>query len=321
MTVHVISVGLSLLESLKDPGRLAELNQSIELIKSITREAPQNLLKEAGADSTGDTASTWLAGALAGQADPHRDQRSADRLAASISALKPEQWKARISAELGTFAAVQGGAIQLRAADTAVLVCTDTAEDLLAGLWNAIALSGGVMQRIRHLPEPTAQLGAVRGTVLLTRIRHLDASSDSGFAKAMRGLGTLGRGLLDAQDVGTKDSFRFYLSGGYKAAIPYLIGLAEGVRSEGDDREVDAFVLHETSEGKAIRLPLRRMIPGRVSEELAGFDEKGICDKGIRKPRLLEGYAYEKDGRDFRLTSFGEGLRALFPRLHEQIKQ
>ncbi len=316
MTVHVISVGLSLLRSLGDPDRLAELPQKPELIKAISQAAPQNLLK---ADSTGDDASAWLAAALAGQ----DDQQAAGELAATTEAIKPDQWKARISAELDTFHRVPGATIPLRKTDTAVLVCTDTAEALLAGLWNAAALSGGVLSRVRYLPDPVAQLGRIRGTVLLTRIKDLDASSDSGFAKAMRGLGTLGRGLLDAEDVGAKDPFRFYLSGGYKAAIPYLIGLAEGVRSVREDREVDAFVLHESTraEAKAIRLPLRRMIPGRVSEELAGFDETGTCKKSIPGPRLLEGYAYEKDGRNFRLTPFGEGLRALFPRLHEQLNQ
>ena len=323
VTVHVISVGLSVLRSLEDEDKLTELGQKRDLITAIRQAKPQDLLKEAAADKTGDAASDWLASVLARPDDPLRDQQAAERLAAATAAIKPDQWHRRISAELGTFAAVQGGAIQLRKSDTAVLVCTDTAEDLLAGLWNATALTGGVLSRIRYLAAPAAQLGKVRGAVLLTRIKQLDASSDSGFATAMRGLGTLGRGLLDAEDIGQKDPFSFYLSGGYKAAIPYLIGLAEGVRSAGGDRAVDAYVLHESSEkDKAIRLPLRRVIPESVSGELSDFnDHTGICDTKIPEPRVLEGYAYEREGKKrFKLTPFGEGLRALFPRLHEQSK-
>ncbi|HET9894937.1 MAG TPA: hypothetical protein VFQ44_08370 [Streptosporangiaceae bacterium] len=330
MAVHVISVGLSLFRSLEDPDKLTALGQKPELIKAIGQASPRELLKTAGVlraaapGKAGEAVSDWLSGALARPAEQRRDHQAADLLAATAAAIKPEQWTARISAELDTFDRARRATIPLGKKDTAVLVCTDTAEDLLAGLWNAVALSGGArfLSRIRYLPDPPAQLGSVRNAVLLTRIRYLDASSDSGFARAMRGLGTLGRALLDAGDVDPGDPFLFYLSGGYKAAIPYLIGLAEGVRSAAPDREVEAFVLHETSEARAIRLPLRRMPADCVWEELREFDDRtGICHGEIPEPRTLEGYAYEKDTRKtFRLTPFGEGLRTLFPRLHEQIK-
>jgi len=152
------------------------------------------------------------------------------------------------------------------------------------------------------------------------RVKGLDAAWESGFRDAMKGLGTLGRRLLDSPDIGQDDGYRFYLSGGFKAAIPYLIGLAEGMRSAGGNREVDAYVLHETGGAGAIRLPLRRMIAAQVAEELSLFDEDTGLSKQLPKPALLNGYAYECDGISFRLTPFGVGLRALFPLPPEQLK-
>jgi hypothetical protein len=126
----------------------------------------------------------------------------------------------------------------------------------------------------------------------------------------MRGLGTLGPSLRYGVARG-REPFRCYLSGGFKAAIPYLIGLAEGLRSLPGSGQVDAIVLHEITERDPIQLPLRRMEPGMVRDELSGFDADGL---GYREPEgFLEGYAYERFGsRCWQLTAFGEGLRALF---------
>ena len=131
----------------------------------------------------------------------------------------------------------------------------------------------------------------------------------------MDGLGTLGRNLLRSGELTGGEAFRFYLSGGFKAAIPYLIGLAEGLRSVDLSHPVDAFVQHETAGPGAppIRLPLRRLIAAQVEEELAGYDSSGVR-KGVPGAALLTGYAYEVsgNGKKCTLTAFGEGLRALF---------
>jgi hypothetical protein len=318
VTVRVISVGKSILVALDDLDRLKALNLSPDLIKVIARWRPQDALADAGADAGGDAASNWLQAAIGGPAAAAAGP-PASQFAALAATVRPDLWPAGLSAELDTFSRVEG-AIPLLPSDVAVLICSDTPVGLLAGAWNAVALAGGDLARITYLAGPGAGIGSVRGRILLVRVKGLDAARDSDFRDAMKGLGTLGRSLLTSSDIGPDDGFRFYLSGGFKAAIPYLIGLAEGMRSAPGNRAVDAYVLHETGGSGAIRLPLRRMIASQVAEELSRFDEHtGISEK-LPKPALLNGYAYESDGASYRLTPFGAGLRALFPLPPEQLR-
>lgn len=151
----------------------------------------------------------------------------------------------------------------------------------------------------------------------------------------------LARQVFASGSLKEPEEFRFYLSGGFKAAIPYLIGLAEAVRSV--DREcleaigagaavppsgsypVKAFMLHESAtrhpsaETKVptIELPLRRLVARAVRSELSDFKD----GRRVGKPRYttLEGYAYEITGGgpdpetcELSLTPFGVGLQALF---------
>lgn len=285
-----------------------------DVAKAISRERPQDVLVDAQAAENGEVASDWLAGVLTSGNLPD------SQFAAMVKAIQPGIWPARVSAELDTFSRVKDAAIPLLATDTAVLVCSDTPDGILAGLWNATALAGADLERIRYLPDPVGPLGDVRGKALVVRVKGLDASSESGFRKAMSGLGSLGRHLLDSPAVGQADAFRFYLSGGFKAAIPYLIGLAEGLRSASGKREVDAYVLHETGRSAAIRLPLRRMIAAQVAEELSGFEGQPAIRKDRPQPALLYGYAYDLKGKSYELTPFGEGLRALFALPHERLR-
>ena len=180
-------------------------------------------------------------------------------------------------------------------------------------MWNAAALTGNKLDRVAYLADPKTNPGVVRGKVVITRVAGMNAATRDGFATAMKGLGALGRHVLRSGDVEDSERFCFYLSGGYKAAIPYLIGLAEGVRSLNPERPVSAFVLHESATEKTglIQLPLRYLPAERVRYELSKFDENG---KGTEVPEegVLEGYAYELEGRKYRLNAFGAGLVTLF---------
>jgi len=139
----------------------------------------------------------------------------------------------------------------------------------------------------------------------------LDAGREEGFREAMRGLGLLGRGLLDSGEIGAEEPFRFYLSGGFKAAIPYLIGLAEGLASLPETGPVDAYVLHDTGrEHPPILLPLRRMAPERVQSELRALTEAPSA--AAPDTDYLDGYAYRETRDGWCLTAFGVGLKALF---------
>jgi hypothetical protein len=306
----MISVGLSIRDAFRAPRQ--KLAAQPGLLSSVTKVKPDMLLTDAGiAGGDREAASSWLAGALAPPGDPGHDAKAADRLASRVRAVTPEIWPADLSAELETFRRMPQVTFPLSVQEIAVLVCSDTPDGLLAGVWNAIGLTGGDLSRVRYLADPGGPLGPVRGNALVVRVSGMDAGSASGFQQAMGGLGTLGRDLLGAGGLSPEEEFRFYLSGGFKAAIPYLIGLAEGLASLPEAGPVRAFVLHETSQqSPPIELPLRKMAPRRVREELAALT--GQPSKAAPPTDFLDGYAYEQTSDGWQLTPFGVGLKALF---------
>jgi hypothetical protein len=328
VTVHLISVGLSVRDALRDP--YDKLAGEPDLIAAINRHKPLDLFP---GDMDGDAASEWLVGALTPDPGPGRDAAKADRLREVSAAVEPNRWPRHMSAEIETFARVPGTGFPLRPGDIAVLVCSDTPRGLLAGVWNALALTDGDLARVGYLPDPGSLPGDIRARAVLVRVPGLDASDEAGFRRAMGGLGSLARHVFQYGRLSEAERFQFYLSGGFKAAIPYLIGLAEAVRSIDASRlrdlgaghlmpadgpyPVDAFVLHETAPPGTppIRLPLRRLDADAVRYELSRFDRSGHR-RGKPDGALLQGYAYEVEGRPGKetceLTAFGEGLRELF---------
>jgi hypothetical protein len=307
VAIQLISVGLSIMESLRNPARW--LRNEPYLLSVISQERPDEMLLRAGIDRDLAGASAWLAAALESPAAG----REAAELSALVKAVRPDRWPASVSGELKTLARIPGAGYPLSAADTAVLIGSDTPGGLPAGVWNAIALTGGDLSRVRYLPRPDVPPGPVRGRALVVRVPGLDAGDENGFRRAMGGLGALGRNLFRSGDLRKGESFIFCLTGGFKATMPYLIGLAEGLRSLDAGHPVDAFVLHETAGHQAppIRLPLRRLIASQVEHELSGFDRSGTRTT-MPSPSLLNGYAYEATKDRCVLTAFGEGLRALF---------
>jgi hypothetical protein len=332
MTVHLISVGLSVLDALADP--YTKLAADEDAISAIGRERPHRLLEEEGiGDDERDAAGDWLAAALAAEGAPGRNLAHARRLREVSAAVRPDRWPPGMSAEIDTFGRDRRAGIPLRASDIAILICSDTPRGLLAGVWNALALTDAGFSRVRYVPEPGPSAGELRGHALVVRVPGMDAGDEAGFRQAMRGLGLLARYVFQSGQLAKGEEFRFYLSGGFKAAIPYLIGLAEAVRSIDRERlrqlgaeklmpddgryPVQAFVLHDTAGPRAspIRLPLRRLDAEAVRYELSGFNRDGFRH-GKPDGALLNGYAYEAEGRPGResckLTAFGAGLRALF---------
>jgi hypothetical protein len=322
-------VGLSLLRKLRDPdGELPP--GSGDLAAAIRRSDPRPAdLLDPGA--TRPEASEWLAEALAGGAP-------AALLLEVAEAVQLPRWPLSMSAELETFAKVQqSGTFTLGRGDIAVLICSDTPEGLLAGLWNAVALVGGDLARVRYVPDassvpdPSRALGDVRGKVVLARVTGMDAGN-AGFRDAMGGLGLLARHLFASKSLTQGEEFRFHLSGGFKAAIPYLIGMAEAIRSvdatclsdlgaanlmpKYGPYPVTAYVAHETVETDLppIRLPLRLLDAEAVRYELKEFGKS--LRHGLPDGALLNGYAYECSGKKgtevCTLTAFGQGLRELF---------
>ena len=334
MTVHLISVGKSVIDSLAKPREKLKGNR--DLAAEISDAHPAELLiREGVLAHQRDLASAWLAAALAPRGSPVRDQAKTDWLTGVARKVRPDLWPDDFSAEIGTFVRMPGTRRPFPRQDIAVLVCSDTPTGLLAGVWNALALTHGSLDRLLHIPDPAdsaGQLGVARGRVVIARIPGMDVGDDRGFRRAMGALGVLARELFAYGRLEPAEPFQFCLSGGYKATIPYLIGLAEAVRSidktrlgelgvaglmpgDGSPYPVEAYVLHEEA-AKAIRLPLRRLLPEAVRDELAGFGKDGIRrKKGKPDPGTLEGYAYEAAGparkETCELTAFGVGLREL----------
>jgi hypothetical protein len=185
-------------------------------------------------------------------------------------------------------------------------------------LWNALALTNGNLDKVAYLSDPTDFPEVSRGGVTVVRVKGLDASDQKAFIGAMRGLGTLGHNLHSRVDRKDKH-FRFHLSSGYKATMPFLIGLAEGLRSLPGSGPVDAYAVHETTRTDAIRLPLRGIHP-RVIRGLMESFNGSTCDTPLGNPEM-RGYIYDREdgSATSRLTPFGEGLFALFGRPAEGI--
>ncbi|NYJ32861.1 hypothetical protein [Nocardiopsis aegyptia] len=244
--------------------------------------------------------------------DSGQDRKDLEDL---LDRVDPRMWPARASAELSTLAAKNppNHGPELPEHDTAILISSDTDKGLRAALFNAVALAGGDLDRVRYLAEPTDRVRQERGKVVIVRLPGLDTGYPKGFVKAMRGLGSLGRGV-DRMLKEDADVAFFHLSGGFKAALPFLLSLGEALRSLRGRSRVRAFALHELSRDLiSIELPLRFLSPELLREEISGAAEDGtLPPKPAGKAPLL-GFAYDtgEDGLALKLTPFGHALREL----------
>lgn len=315
MTVFLISVGVSLLENVEDYRRLSLSDPAVRT--ALRDHSPADLFDAVTAATTAtateaDAASHWLTGALTSAGDTAHDPAAAEALRSHAAAARPDLWPASLSAELDTFAHATQAGQRLGPSDTAILICSDTVHGLLSGVWNGVALVGGDVSRVRYVVDPGQIRASEAGTVTIARVPGMDVGTEAGFVEAMGWMGALTRGLLDCPRSG-REPLECHLSGGYKAAIPYLIGLAEWIRSAGWDGAVEAFVRHEATTGRPIRLPLRQIPAETVRHELGqGWDKDG-CRDG-RPPGLLAGYAYDYNEtlKKWELTPYGVGLLAVF---------
>lgn len=315
MTVHVISVGLSLVE-LFEAGReakkplptITEIRDLWETQRLGLDEWGQRLEEAFGLEASDDSEALACFQKLA-------EEVGADRWAGCEG----------LSAELDTLHKTAG--TPLPTSDAAFLISSDTEDGQAAAVWTAIALAEGDASRVCYLPDVVEETPLVRAEpnrVYVVRIPGLDATSDTAFRTPMERMGRLGRLLVggDRTERFTRpgEPIKFHLSGGYRATTPYLIALAEWLRSlEHTSGEVTAWVLPEKAT-RSFRVPLRRLRPEWVRSELAGFDRGGWR---ARPPSddLLKGYAYEWDGMGVHLTAFGMGMRALFGVDDEPVPQ
>ncbi|MBE1533955.1 hypothetical protein [Actinomadura algeriensis] len=307
MAIYLISVGGSILNFVRNPS--SRLDDAVADRVALAAGEIGDLANAPSSEHVSATLSHWLS------------EEGAAEAAALCERLAPGQWPSGASAELSTFEKAGRLRARLTRGSTAVLITSDTPVGLVSSLLNALALTGGDPARVRYLPDLPDSFAGLKGTVVIARVPGLDTSHSDGFRAAMAYLGHLGRGLLAAHGLLREgrtgehfeldENIRFYLSGGFKATIPYLIGLAEGMRSL-TKAAVSACVLFEAT-SRTIDLPLRRLPHGVVLKELERFSAGNVTD---RQPYsdVLEGYAYERadDGTGWELTPFGAGLQALY---------
>lgn len=310
MTVHLITVGDSARRSLTDPRH---------------DPPPQGLVRYSGGDQV-------LCDAELLSVDPDDAGSVADFLARLAGGAPTAQgaaadlyrlagigaWRTTASAEITSLDARTKNT-SIGTEDMVVLLSTDTSRGLLAAWWNAAHMLRGDFSRLTYLDNPESDLPAPprNGRAVIVRLPGLDLRHPAQHTQAMQGMGHVARHILDSLTDGEKVDI--HLSGGYKATMLYLIGIAEAMRSVpppiGDFANVAAFVVHEDSTpddpNRLIHLPLRALDPTHLRDELATA-ATGTVPGGD----LLRGYAYTVDltpGKlpRARLTPFGEGFRIL----------
>lgn len=315
MTVHLISVGISLADFFATATDEERWGGYVPAAQEIEESWAKDRLGLDPASPT-RTEADHLDVAFAPTSGVDLPRFNAlNFLQALADEVHPHTWTARrgLSAELDTILA--HGLRQITDTDLTVLLCSDTPEGRACGIWTAISLAAGDVGRVLYLDgiDDTTRLERPeQGRIVVVNIPGLDATKDSEFHTSMKAVGHLGRLLIGHDDqtalVGEKEPVWFHLTGGYRATIPYLIAAAEWLRSLGHNAQ--AHVLPE----KAVRtvpIPLRRLHPKWVRDELAGFDNRGWSD---HRPEdgLLEGYAYELRSDGAELTGFGMGMRVFF---------
>jgi hypothetical protein len=201
-------------------------------------------------------------------------------------------------------------------ADAIILLASDTDDGLRSALFVAARYPG----EIRYLDDP---LGwdlpppVTPGGVYLCRIPGLNLARSILATPVWRALGRVGR--LVAYDARSADrQVVFHLSGGYKAVIPYLMVMAETLRSILRDRElctpgtfstVRAAALHESA-AALIDVPVRwwptelwNQIK-ELAEWLRDLAAPETVDVPTRFDELV-GLLLDRDGRRRTLNRYG----------------
>ena len=181
---------------------------------------------------------------------------------------------------------------------------------------------------IRYLHEPlTVGCPPVDpGDVYVCRIPDLDLGARQPTSTTWRSLGAVGRLVAETAEQtggGEWNVVVVHLSGGYKAMIPYLMVLAEGIHSRLRDVElgpghrpkIRAVAIHDPSAGRdsttsriVIEIPVRAIVGDLLTDakRLAALTRPDSDIVGADAPKDLRGLFIERvDGRSYRLTAAG----------------
>ncbi|MGJ3558960.1 hypothetical protein ACR6C2_08250 [Streptomyces sp. INA 01156] len=175
MTVHLVSVGASLLKAMDNLSSIQDLDRDLRSVirqENPTRCSPGHR-PEADRNRSGPVRGCFRRT----RRFPHPRHRQAQRTHRGQRRRNPGLWPARISAELDTLKRAPGSwplrpPTDTHPGDIAVLLATDTVEGLTAALWNALALTAGDLSRVEYLQEPdqTPATARDRIPVLIVRV-------------------------------------------------------------------------------------------------------------------------------------------------------
>ncbi|WP_150245251.1 hypothetical protein [Nocardiopsis quinghaiensis] len=317
ITVHVASVGVSLFDNVLTnwSTRVEEAVGDADLAQDVFDNRTRIHDPEGELPDTQDEADR-VSEQLVKELSERGQAR--ENLESLVQEIGLDEWPRTISAELTSLASNRRGNHQVQADgnndETVLLVASDTGRGLRAALFNALAMTGGDIDRVDYLPttDSTARFGP--GRVVIVRLPGLDAEDNDRFLGAMRQLGSLGphfKELLRHPE----STCRFHLTGGFRVAIPFLIGFAEALRCLYGSR-ISAHAQYEFSASpRSIELPLSSPRTDDLEGRLAGSGDDGYFVGEPPHGAVWEGFAYEylPDELQWRLTPFGTALRELVP--------
>ena len=308
MTVHIVPVGLSLADYLQSPQVRTDLG--------VERQVHQRW-KEPGLGLSQNVHPNELLSRAFGS-DSHKvSDDDFDKFMALIDEAHIQGWPGNLgmSAEID---AIRARDVELADDDRVILLASDTPEGLANAAWNALVLAEGDQKRVWYrdsLKHARPESGA-RQQIVIMRVPYLDVTSHEEFPKALQSLTELakliqGHGIPDDEKLVRcqGEELAFHITGGYRATVPYLIAIAEWLRSLRSGT-VSARLLP----GKADRtfpMPLRSPQESMVRAELEIF-KKGRCPTSAMNNTALLGYAYDEVEGEYHLNDFGKNMHMLF---------
>jgi hypothetical protein len=278
-TMHVLPVGRSLLGRVEAEPALAAL---------------ESVLRPGMFDPAGNPAQK-VAAELARLADPRtgllnlRDILIEDAQRAVLRSDDPKLCAEWTSVAVERLRAAESGAAY-------VLIASDTDD----GLRSAIMVAGQYAEHVTYVPEPTKarDMRIEPGEVYLFRIPDLDLGTGRPNDQTWLSLGSVGHVIARTarQATLTPWSVVLHLTGGYKAMMPYLLVMAEGIRSvfkdpanipSGRAPTLRAVSVHEheyktpVAKLRQVELPIR-WVGGTPLNDLRKIADHTVNDPGIR---------------------------------------
>ncbi len=336
-TVHVITVGLSILDSLTDTRTRA--GESLEPFGVNAKESLHqgiiNIAATVAQPSQMYANNCWGAVGTALEGNQNRSHPMG-QLRLLLNAMNDddaetdEERKSHVhlaSAELQGFWLGNGKSLKPRKGDSVVFLASDSTSGKIAAFWNAGLLLKGDFRTVRRIDSPSSavQQAFEADTCYIVKVPNLNAQKIADFVV---GLGEFARWLslsLRLNSSADSRTVKLHLSGGFKIALPYFLAMGEWIISELPEesaKQVSAHATHIDSEEHYVELPLRRISQhsnrSRVQQELEMIIR--IADSNNDKVELipptqsLAGYAYQvidwhSDRQNFaiRITTLGKG--------------